>query len=322
MMMFWTILTLIAAYSVFLVILNLRSCWEGRSVRAINAGRTSTLAQRRAFSLVELLVVVAIIAILIGLLLPTLRGVRQAARHVKAVSDVRQLLHAYTLYHQSNHGWLLLGYTPPTVQGQPMVVRDPVSGHSFGLPVADRYPWRLASYCDNIWAILYGHRAVPSLPQPEDQPIDALLKAYMLSLSPGFGLNAIFLGGHVGFAGFAGPTGDQPNTGRHVAFRASEVRRPSQQIVFAETQARNGPFVDPQEGLHFVTPPRANGLRWMVQGGRFVLTSSMITGLPQGRFGSRSAVGFFDGHVESLLPAQLTDMRLWAPRADHWDYDY
>ena len=51
-----------------------------------------------AFSLVELLVVIAIIAVLIGLLLPGLRGARDAARLTKCESNLHQMLTAVNTY--------------------------------------------------------------------------------------------------------------------------------------------------------------------------------------------------------------------------------
>lgn len=287
---------------------------------------TLVSAKPHAFTLVELLVVMAIIALLVGVLLPVLGSSRNTAKQIAAQSGLRQLLLGYTVYRQDHDGHVLFGYTPPTVLGRPVTVTAD-SGHTFGLPVADRYPWRLAPYVAGVWEVLHHHEPVPELPAAGDDAAAALSKAYALSISPSFGINSVYVGGHGDgpFAGFVTAGGEtRPNVGAHVVFREVEVRSASSLIVFTDSRARGGPFTEAQAaGLYFVTPPRANGRRWVGQRDGFAsLRSGHLTGLPQGWYGPAASTGFFDGHVASLRPDELNDMRLWANGARDADYDF
>src|SRR3989339_1392859 len=72
------------------------------------------MAKRKAFTLVELLVVISIIALLLSILLPSLNKAREAAKKIVCQSNIKQQILACSLYMQNNNQCFPTLYDPTT----------------------------------------------------------------------------------------------------------------------------------------------------------------------------------------------------------------
>jgi prepilin-type N-terminal cleavage/methylation domain-containing protein len=129
---------------------------------------------RKGFTLVELLVVTGIIAILLGILLPTIGRARAAADKVKCASQLRQIGQFAAMYAGTYNNFLPIGYiryesyAPGNsvlwfMQKAPFNTNGPVGlGYLFSSNIIkpgqefSRQVWYCPSVPDN-WALSYNH---------------------------------------------------------------------------------------------------------------------------------------------------------------------
>jgi len=106
----------------------------------------TAVKKRVAFTLVELLVVIAIIALLIAILLPVLKKAKEAANRTICLSNLRQLVMAYHLYAGDNKNFIPMGWPDPSDQTGNGLREAP--------PATAFYPWFLGT---QIYGAGYGN---------------------------------------------------------------------------------------------------------------------------------------------------------------------
>ena len=82
----------------------------------------------KAFTFVELLVVIGLIAVLIGILLPTLSRARQYSQAIKCRSQLHQIALSVQFYVTNNRGYLAHSYGNLIAPGNGWTTLDPVTG--------------------------------------------------------------------------------------------------------------------------------------------------------------------------------------------------
>jgi prepilin-type N-terminal cleavage/methylation domain-containing protein/prepilin-type processing-associated H-X9-DG protein len=77
----------------------------GTSDHAIGRRDEKMTITKRAFTLIEILVVIAVVSILVALLLPVYFNVRESARKATCIANLKQLGRAWLMYAQDYDGW-------------------------------------------------------------------------------------------------------------------------------------------------------------------------------------------------------------------------
>jgi prepilin-type N-terminal cleavage/methylation domain-containing protein len=295
--------------------------------------------RNKAFTLVELMLVVAIIALLVGLVIMSMRGVRASATRSESLGALRQMALAYGQYTTEHRGRLMPGYIgadlfAPNEPFEELIASLP-DGTELDALDSQSYVWRLAPYLDNAWLTFFtdiaeGARSVclaefgdgiygPALADPVDD--------FGISERPSYGLNSIFVGGDSVHGGpdISSRHPWQDTQDKIAATRLSEVKNPARLIIFGPTaKAGSGAtYDDTKIGYCEIRPPYLpdeagdwTENQWFVGAeGRLQQTATDEAGLPIDRNGQGLVpVAHLDGSATVAEISTLSgDMRRWSP---------
>jgi len=195
------------------------------------------VSRRSGFTLIELLVVIAIIAILVGLLLPAVQKVREAAARAQCQNNLHQMTLAI-----HNLAGTYSGNLPPAIGSWPAPVKGQCTGYAYGsvmffmLPYMEQEPLYKLTLCKTA-----GAGQLPDPTGTTGTPIITPVKSYVCPSDPTV-TNGLGPKGAIGSYVFNGQVfvadtliNSYPN------FPAVMADGTSQTIMFTETYGMNVP---------------------------------------------------------------------------------
>ncbi len=261
--------------------------------------------RRHAFTLVELLVVIGIIALLISVLLPALNKARQSANDVKCISNLRQIGVAVQMYAQAHKGTM---------------------------PVHLEWTGGSAPYFANWDRLIAPYLGVEGVsmtanqnnPPPQQSGVLVCPRDNTIEPPPGFFKRSYTMNGVRDFGTSRPQDGvvlrRNPWLNGVPAPKITQVRRPTETIMTFEAYGNNA------DGENYAT----HNLQWFYNHGAGVGFIGIPTHanapsvvFPNGDYafhGKRMAVLFVDGHASLEDPKTFHD-HTTTPHNSMWDRD-
>jgi prepilin-type N-terminal cleavage/methylation domain-containing protein/prepilin-type processing-associated H-X9-DG protein len=222
-------------------------------------------ASRPAFTLVELLVVIGVIALLLSILLPALGKVREHARSVKCASNERQIMVSILMYSNENKNKLPIF---PTIPDQDMtspylaMVMERIGVYSYIKGTLWTYLGRTTEARQSIFNC-----------PTDDSEFRPVLLGTTTQIGPSYQRNFSYSFNHLVYG-----TKD-PRTNRPSGMRITDVIHPAQKILVCEEDAPND--------------------------GYCVISVSSTADVLTSRHSKQGNQGFCDGHIERVTSAEM-----------------
>jgi prepilin-type N-terminal cleavage/methylation domain-containing protein len=295
------------------------------------------------FTIVELIVVMAIVATLIAIIAPALSGARKRASKTTELNNLKHVGHAWMLYANHNADAALPGFLEVRVQ------RPTVPGVSRGWGVTYKYPdnsfipltsanitgpwtWRLLSYLDYNHSTIHAH-----LEEARPDIVNLVSEAPIVAYEPAFGYNGYYVGGYWSMLTIDGvetpriqffdhcTAGATPGRAVRIPTGVGQIARPSEMITFCSSTRYPStgvqkPLPSNTPGWHLVSAPTiGTEARWRPAAGdpaRLVEVAAPGALAPLMRHTNTVALLRADGHVDEQGYNALFDPRQWIDSAD------